>query len=173
MFGDFLVPIGSFDNTDRLAKIARDKLEGFPLLHLDFYKDDPRAVGWPQWIAAHGHRKKAFERGVRFRRIAPALDAVLSGAGLMICGLALLSDLVDDRKISFPFPLASGTATSHAYCATFRAGALLEPQVKRFREWLLAESGATQRWLDQQVRAAQTDVKHVRPTTRRARKSAR
>jgi len=67
LFGDFLVPISSRDSIDRLAKIgARDKLEGFPLLHLDFYKDDPQAIGWPQWIGVHGYRKKALERGMRF-----------------------------------------------------------------------------------------------------------
>jgi hypothetical protein len=38
LFRDFLVPLGSIENTDRIAKIsARDKLEGFPLLHVDFY----------------------------------------------------------------------------------------------------------------------------------------
>jgi LysR family glycine cleavage system transcriptional activator len=174
LFGDFLVPIGSFDNLDRLAKIvARDKLEGFPLLHVDFYKDDPKAIGWPEWIGAHGYRKKAFERGVRFQRVAPALDAVLSGAGLMICGLALLSGLVDDRRICFPFPLTTGAWTSHAYCATFRAGALVKPQVKRFREWLLAESVVTQKWLEETVRAAQLDVGRGRRPPRGSRKSAK
>jgi len=160
LFGDFLVPIGSVDNTERLWKIAgRDKLEGFPLLHLDFYKDDPQAIGWPEWIGAHGHRKSALKRGIRYQRLAPALDAVFSGAGFMICGLALLSDVIEDPRISFPFPLATGTWTSHAYCANFRSGALVKPQVKRFREWLLGESRATQRWLEQKIQAAQSDVK--------------
>ncbi|HWM68570.1 MAG TPA: LysR family transcriptional regulator [Steroidobacteraceae bacterium] len=155
LFGDFLVPISSRDSIDRLAKIgARDKLEGFPLLHLDFYKDDPQAIGWPQWIGVHGYRKKALERGMRFQRVAAALDAVLSRAGLMIGGLALLSDYVDDRRISFPFPLTTGTWTSHAFCATFRAGALIKPPVKRFREWLLAQSAITQRWVEEKVRTS-------------------
>jgi LysR family glycine cleavage system transcriptional activator len=158
LFGDFLVPVSSRDNIERLGRIrARDKLEGFPLLHLDFYKDDPKAIGWPQWIGAHGYRKKALERGVRFQRVAPALDAAMSSAGLMIGGLALLSDFVDDRRISFPFPLTTGTWTSHAYCATFRVGALIKPQVKRFREWLLAESVVTRTWLDQKVRTVEVD----------------
>jgi LysR family glycine cleavage system transcriptional activator len=167
LFGDFLVPISSRESIDILARIAkRDKLEGFPLLHLDFYKEDPKAIGWPQWIGKHGHRKTAFERGFRFQRMAPALDAVLSSAGLMIGGLALLSDMVEDRRIDFPYPLTTGTWTSHAYCATFRAGALIKPQVKRFREWLLAESLVTQKWLEQKVRAAETDVQSAKRTTR-------
>jgi len=72
----------------------------------------------------------------------------------MIGGLALLSDYVDDRRISFPFPLTTGTWTSHAFCATFRAGALIKPPVKRFREWLLAQSAITQRWVEEKVRTS-------------------
>jgi LysR family glycine cleavage system transcriptional activator len=154
LFSDFLIPIGSIENTDRISKIAADdKLEGFPLLHLDFYKDDPKAIGWPEWIGAHGHRKTALRRGIRFQRIAPALDAVFSSAGLMICGLALLSQLLDEHRISLPFPLATGAWTGHAYCANFRAAALVKPQVKRFRNWLVAESQATQLWLRQTTQA--------------------
>jgi LysR family glycine cleavage system transcriptional activator len=42
LFRDFVTPISSPENAERLAKIARRaRLEGFPLLHLDFYKDDP------------------------------------------------------------------------------------------------------------------------------------
>ena len=170
LFGDFLVPVSSRETINILAGLPRkDKLEGFPLLHLDFYKDDPKAIGWPQWIGAHGHRKKAFERGFRFQRVVPAVDVVLSGAGLMIGGLALLSDMVEDRRIDFPFPLKTGTWTSHAYCATFRAGALIKPQVKRFRDWLIAESLVTKQWLERKVRAAQVDV----AAKSRARKSRR
>lgn len=155
LFGDFLVPIGSRENTARIANIAADdKLEGFPLLHLDFYKDDPKAIGWPEWIGTHGYRRTALQRGIRFQRLAPALDAVFSSAGFMICGLALLSRLIDDQRVSFPFPLATGAWTSHAYCANFRAGALVKPQVKRFREWLVDESRVTQIWLGQTIQTA-------------------
>jgi LysR family glycine cleavage system transcriptional activator len=152
LFGDFLVPIGSVENTARIATLAAgDRLEGFPLLHLDFYKDDPRAIGWPEWIGANGHRRTAPRRGIRFQRIAPALDAVLSSAGFMICGLALISRFVDDNRISFPFPLSTGAWTGHVHCADFRGGALAKPQVRRFRDWLIEESGATQRWLEQRI----------------------
>jgi hypothetical protein len=72
----------------------------------------------------------------------------------MICGLALLCEWVDDDRISLPFPVTTGTWTRHAFCAHFRAGSLVKPHVRRFREWLLAESRITQGWLEQKVRAA-------------------
>ncbi|MDB6086688.1 MAG: LysR family transcriptional regulator [Gammaproteobacteria bacterium] len=155
LFGDFLVPIGSVENTDRILHVAgSDKLEGFPLLHLDFYKDDPKAIGWPEWIGMHGYRQTALGRGIRYQRIAHALDAVLSSAGFMICGVALLSQLIGRRDISFPFPLSTGAWTGHAYRASFRAGAVVKPQVKRFREWLIDESRTTQTWLDEFIARA-------------------
>jgi len=152
LFGDFLAPISSADTIDFIARIAGpDKLEGFPLLHLDFYKNDPKAIGWPEWIRAHGHRKSAPQRGFRYQRVSLGLDSVLSSAGLMICGLALLQEFIADHRILFPFPQAGGTWTSHSYCATFRASALVKQQVRHFRDWLIKESQLTRGWLEQQV----------------------
>jgi LysR family transcriptional regulator, glycine cleavage system transcriptional activator len=156
LFRDFLVPIGSSESIGRVARIRRNKLEGFPLLHLDFYKDDPQAIGWPEWIDTHGHRKTAPDRGIRFQRIEPGLDAVISGAGFMICGLALLQPQFEAQGIALPFAMDTGSWTSHAYCAKFRAGALAKPQIRRFRNWLTDESRATEADLKRRVQA--TDV---------------
>lgn len=44
LFKDFVLPISTPENTRRISHVAlRDRLEGFPLLHLDFYKEDPSA----------------------------------------------------------------------------------------------------------------------------------
>jgi LysR family transcriptional regulator, glycine cleavage system transcriptional activator len=60
LFRDFLVPISSMENTRRIAKLKkRERLEGFPLLHLDFYKEDPAALSWPSWIKANKLRRTA------------------------------------------------------------------------------------------------------------------
>jgi LysR family glycine cleavage system transcriptional activator len=148
LFHDFLLPISSPENTVRIAKLKqRDRLEGFPLLHLDFYKDDPVAPGWPDWIKARRLRRTAPGRGMRFQRITPALDAVLANAGLTICGLALLSEYIDDGRVSLPFPVRTGTRTEHVFQARFRSDALIRPQVRRFRTWLAEESEQTNAWL--------------------------
>jgi LysR family glycine cleavage system transcriptional activator len=153
LFHDYVLPISSPENTLRIARfIKRERLEGFPLLHLNFYKDDPATLGWPDWIAAHKFRRTAPERGIRFQRITQVLDAVLANAGFAISGLALVSNLVDDGHISLPFPLSSGTWTSYAFQARFRADALARPQVRRFRDWLLDESARTSAWLVGKVR---------------------
>jgi LysR family glycine cleavage system transcriptional activator len=143
LFADWLIPICAPENLQRLAAIAPGhRLEGFPLLHLDAYKDDPAAIGWPQWIAARGLSRTAPERGIRFQRIAPALDAVQSAAGLMICGLALILERVEDGTIALPYPASAGVWTSHVYQARL-APAAGRPHLQRFRQWLLEEGRIT------------------------------
>jgi LysR family glycine cleavage system transcriptional activator len=148
LFGDFVLPISSPENTQRIARLRkRDRLEGFPLLHLDFFKNDPVAPGWAEWIRSQRFRRTAPERGIRFQRIAPALEAVLANAGLSICGLALVSEYLEDGRISLPFPVSTGVATEHVFQARYNGAALVRPQVRQFRKWLIAESEQTSAWL--------------------------
>ena len=152
LFHDFLLPISSPANARRIGKLRkRDRLEGFPLLHLDFYKDDPVAISWPDWIGTHGYRSSASNRGIRFQRISPCLEAVKSDAGLMICGLALLSEQLDQGELILPFPVSTGAWSSHAFQAGFRRDALARSQVVRFRDWLAEEAAATARQLERRA----------------------
>ncbi len=149
LFRDFVLPIGSPENVRRIAALGRrDRLEGFPLLHLDFYKDDPLVPDWTGWIAANRLRRDAPERGIRFRRIAPIVEAVRADAGLALCGVALIAGMVDDGRLSLPFPVATGSWSAGLFQARFRGNALLRPQMARFRAWLLREADLTRAWLD-------------------------
>lgn len=155
LFRDFLLPISSPENTRRISSVAlRDRLEGFPLLHLDFYKEDPSAPNWAGWIKTQRLKRTEPNRGIRFQRIKPALEAVRANAGLTICGLALLGSEIDDGTLSLPFPVSTGEWTDHAFQAHFRPDALLRPQVKRFREWLVGQGAMTRDWLLQHVQSA-------------------
>jgi LysR family glycine cleavage system transcriptional activator len=146
LFHDYLAPVSSPENTRRIGAVAaKDRLEGFPLLHLDFYRNDPAAPSWPQWIAAQGLNRTAPERGIRFRRIEPALEAVKANAGLTICGLALIGESIDDGSLSLPFAAGAGRWTSHVFQARFRGKA--RPHLVRFRTWLLTQAEATRAWL--------------------------
>jgi len=152
LFRDFVLPISSPENTRRISNVAlRERLEGFPLLHLDFYKEDASAPNWANWIKAQQLKRTDPNRGIRFQRIKPALEAVRANAGLTICGLALLGPNIDDGTLSLPFPISTGQWTDHAFQARFRPEALLRPQVKRFREWLADQAKLTRDWLMQHV----------------------
>jgi len=144
LFRDFIVPIGSPANVERTAPLpAKARLEGFPLLHLDFYKDDPAALSWPAWLARNRVVRTAPDRGMRFQRINAALDAVLASAGFSLCGVAMLLDRIEYGSIALPYPISSGSWSEHAFMARFRQDVPLRPHLVRFRRWLREESRAT------------------------------
>jgi LysR family transcriptional regulator, glycine cleavage system transcriptional activator len=169
LFRDYVLPIGSPENTRRISNVTlRDRLEGFPLLHLDLYKDDPSAPNWSNWIKAQRLRRTEPDRGIRFQRIRPTLEAVLANAGLTICGLALLAPYIDNGTLSLPFPVSTGRWTDHAFQARFRPDALLRPQVKRFRQWLVSEAAITRAWLAQRADSAPSRRSDDGPASRQA-----
>jgi LysR family glycine cleavage system transcriptional activator len=152
LFRDFVLPISSPEIDARVAsRPERERLEGFALFHVDFYKDDPRAPRWPQWVLTEGHKRTAPERGIRFNRVAQAIETVVDGAGFALCGIALTRERLEAGELSLPFPLAAGCWTSHAFHVRIHASALLRPQIRRFRQWLLEEAKATERWLIDKV----------------------
>lgn len=154
LFRDYLVPAGSPENVTRIGKLpSAEQLEGFPLLHLDCYRPDASAMDWPQWIARFGHRKIAPGRGIRYRQIVHALEAVYSDAGLIICGLALAQEKLQQKKLALPFPIAQGAWTEQPYRLSFNDMAMRRLQVAPFRDWLLKECEATEAYLRGQLAA--------------------
>jgi LysR family glycine cleavage system transcriptional activator len=150
LFRDYVLPISSPENFARISRVAeRDSIEGFPLLHLDFYKNDPSSPNWPTWTQRNGFHRTAPDRGIRFQRIGPALEAVLADAGLVLCGVALAAELIESGRLSLPFPPSTGAWTGHPFHARFRTDALARPQVRRFRDWLGAEASKTATWLQE------------------------
>lgn len=149
LFPEFIVPISSPAIRDRTSRLlAQSRLEGFPLLHLDAYRDDPNSPTWPSWLAANNIVRSAPERGIRFRRIVPALDAVLADAGICLCGIALLEDKLETGAIALPYPVGKGVMTTHAFVADFPDVARANrPHVQRFRSWLTSEAAKTASWL--------------------------
>jgi LysR family glycine cleavage system transcriptional activator len=153
LFKDFVLPVCAPDIAARIAGLdRRSRLEGLPLLHLDFYKDDAAIPNWAGWIRAQKLLRTDPNRGIRYQRITTVVDAVLANAGLALCGLALLQPLLADGRLVRPFAAATGTWTNQAFRARFRAEALTRPHVRRFREWLGEEAAQTRDWLQQQPR---------------------
>lgn len=152
LFHDYLLPVSSPVNTRRISKLPLDdRLEGFPLLHLDCYSRSPGSIGWPEWINRHGYRKTAPGRGIRYRQVIQALEAVYSNAGLIICGLALVQQQINEGRLSLPFPITQGEWSMSAYRITFRESAIRRIQVTQFREWLLAEASQSGRDLSRMI----------------------
>lgn len=157
LFHDLVAPVCSLATFKRTATVpARRRLEDFPLLHLDFYKDDPAGIAWPEWVATNHLTRTAPARGIRFQRLKPALDAVLADAGFTLCGVALTRTLLENGTIRLAYPSKLGIWTEWAFIACFRADLHKRTPAKVFREWLLQESRATSEWL--RLRAGQKYV---------------
>ena len=146
-FPEFIVPISSPAIRDRTSLLPEpSRLEGFPLLHLDAYRDDPAKPSWAKWLADNGIARSAPERGIRFQRIVPALDAILADSGICLCGIVLLDDQIETGAIALPYPIKTGLLTEHAFAAHFPDGAK-RPHIQRFRSWLASEAALTTNWL--------------------------
>lgn len=143
LFRDYLLPVATISNKRRFEAQRSEGLEGLPLFHLDCYKSDPQAIGWPEWIARHGYRKTAPERGIHYAHAVQALEAVYSDAGFLICGLGLILPQIQSGKLVLPFAISQGMWTSHAYRAAFRNGSERRAQVQQFRNWLMHQSEDT------------------------------
>ncbi|MFZ0268572.1 LysR family transcriptional regulator [Caulobacter sp.] len=141
LFHDYVLPIASRENVERVSLTAG--LEGFPLLHLDFYKDDPAGLSWPEWVEANAVARPAPERGMRFQRISAALDAVAAHAGVTLCGLALIQEKLETGLIALPYPVAVGRWSQFGFNARFRTDIEGRRHIERFRAWLVEEGRAT------------------------------
>ena len=150
LFPDFVVPISSPAIRDRTSLLPEfSRLEGFPLLHLDTYRDDPANLSWASWLWKNRIARSAPERGIRFQRIVPALDAILADAGICLCGIALLQEQLLSGAIALPYPITTGLLTGHTFAAHFpQTTNARRPQIERFQSWLASEAAVTASWLN-------------------------
>lgn len=149
LFHDLIAPIcspGTFKR--RAALLPEVRLEDYPILHLDFYKNDPAGISWPEWIERNGLMRTAPTRGIRFQRVKSVLDAVLADAGFTLCGLSLIRHLIESGGVMLAYPEKQGIWTQWAFITRFPTDVRKRPPVRWFREWLLEESRATSDWLN-------------------------
>ena len=153
LFHDYLLPVSSPANTQRVLAQPDVMLEGFPLLHLDCYTSDTGGIGWPEWTAKYGYRQTGAGIGIRYRRVTHALEAVYADSGFIVCGLALIEPKVAEGLLKIPFPLDKGEWSKHAYQVTFRQGARRREQTERFRTWLFEQAQETKNELEELIRS--------------------
>jgi LysR family glycine cleavage system transcriptional activator len=148
LFHDFLLPMSSPGITRRISKAPEaERLEGFPLLHLDCYTFDGGAIGWREWSDMYGYRQTAPERGIRYKKVMHALEAVYANAGLIVCGHGLVSKEIEAGRLTLPFPSEKGEWSRNAYRIGFKPEALRRGKVEQFRSWLLDQAADTREQL--------------------------
>lgn len=129
--------------TPALAEGLRrpEDLAGHVLLHDEVLRDHPGRIGWRRWLAAAGAAGIAPDAGPRFSHAHMALEAALAGQGVALGRSTLVRrDLAAGRLVR-PFALQLESALSYWFLTP--RGAAPTPEVRAFRDWLLAEARAT------------------------------
>lgn len=129
-----LVPVCSPQLLERGPKLEEPAdLAHHTLLHEEDYEE------WSQWLTAAG------VEGVEVRR-GPVLDdgwvmlqLAVAGEGVALGSLALVADDLAAGRLVSPFDLRLSTGS--AYYVVYPQGALNDPKVRAFRDWLLQEAG--------------------------------
>jgi LysR family transcriptional regulator, glycine cleavage system transcriptional activator len=91
---------------------------------------------WPAWFRAVGIDFTP-EHGPRFSQADHAIDAALTGAGVVLGRRALVAKDLEDGKLLAPYKIAIGTKARFRFLC--QEGAQTRPKVRAFRDWILAE----------------------------------
>lgn len=94
------------------------------------------ACDWPAWFRAVG-MDYAPTKGAHFSQADHAVDAALTGAGVMLGRRSLTIKELHEQRLVAPYSIAISTQAHFRFiCAK---GAEERPHIRAFRDWILAE----------------------------------
>lgn len=148
LFQDVQVAVTSPDNLRRLGDWDADfELEGLPLLHVDPDPDAPALPGWPEWVARFGRRRQGAARGVHYRNLRLALEAVRRNVGFLVCGLALVRKDLETGTAVLVYPADRHLPEPAPFRLFLRNETRTTAPVRRFADWLSETGRETRAWL--------------------------
>jgi len=144
LFEDSMLPVCAPRLVEQGLRKPAD-LARFPLIHYDFATSMHAPPVWADWFPIAGLQGMDITRGLRVNAADHALDAAVSGAGVVLSHKLIASDDVHAGRLVCPFgpelPLTS------AYYFVCPEGHETRPNVRAFRDWLFAEMAETkQKW---------------------------
>jgi LysR family transcriptional regulator, glycine cleavage system transcriptional activator len=140
LFEDSMLPVCAPRLVEQGLRSAAD-LPRFPLIHYDFATSMQTPPVWADWLPLASLHGIDLRRGLRVNAADHALDAAVSGAGVVLSHKLIASDDVHSGRLVVPFgpelPLTS------AYYFVCPKGHETRPNVRAFRDWLFAEMEET------------------------------
>ena len=124
-----------------LEDLNRATLLHWDLSKLDWARSTKRWMGWQPWLAEVGAGHISSDRGIRFSDYNLAVQAAIAGQGVVLGSLPVLSDLITADLLVCPFPERVMTDIGYDVVTTGRA--MQRPEVKVFRDWIIAETAET------------------------------
>lgn len=144
LYCDILIPVTGPDNLRRLAGPNREMtMEGLPLLHTQAQRDNPDQPGWGDWFSLYGQRREGVERGIHYRHMRLALEAVRQNVGFLVCGLSLMQRDLAEGRVVLPFTNHQHIVAPHPYYLSIREPDSIRPQLQRFCVWLRSQAAHT------------------------------
>ena len=115
------------------------------LAHISLIHDDSLSflrnpTDWAAWAHEAGARFDT-RHGMRFSQADHAVDAALEGAGVVLGRLSITERYLRNGRLVTPFDLA--LASPAHYRLVYPAGNEQHPAIKRFHDWIFAESAKT------------------------------
>jgi len=129
LFDYALTPLSGRQFIGRLSRLQ--DLRSLPLIRTG------DAADWPLWLAAAGLPDVRI-RGPVFDSTRVMIEAAIEGVGIAIGSPYLFAGELADGRLHQPFPLT--VPNGHAYWLLMPEGALRNPSVRAFRDWILQEA---------------------------------
>lgn len=144
LFTDILLPVTGPKNLFRVSDgDGKMVMEGMPLLHLQEKRDQYDQPGWKEWFGIYGQRREGSERGIHYRNLRLALEAVRQNVGFLVCGLSLMNEDLKAGRVVLPFQVGQHVVAPMPYSLTVRGTDPLRPQLQKFCDWLRTEATVT------------------------------
>ncbi len=121
-----------------LEDLNQATLLHWDLSHLEWADATRRWMGWQPWLAEVGADHIASDRGTRFSDYNLAVQAAIAGQGVVLGSLPVLRDLLEAELLVCPFP--DRVITDIGYDVVTTGRALQQPEVRVFRDWIIAEA---------------------------------
>lgn len=115
------------------------------LLHQDDTQFLKPAVDWPAWFRA-AKLPPRFASGARFSQADHALDAALSGGGVVLGRISLAEKDLREGRLVMPYKI--GLKTDAGYRFVCPEGTEVRPQVRTFLEWMEGETASLEAFRD-------------------------
>jgi LysR family transcriptional regulator, glycine cleavage system transcriptional activator len=133
LFADRLLPVCVPDLLNGKA-ISLSELPNYPLIHTT-----TRRYAWRDWFRAQDFSWNTDpSAGLQFGHFFMALDAARKGKGIALVPDILLSN--DDGAKGLCVPLMSDVNSAGEYYLLIHESRLDDPQVQKFRTWILTEA---------------------------------
>lgn len=124
-------------------KIAEDistpqDIAKFTLIHDDSSLNDESCPDWAMWLKAAGVTNMDSSRGPRFNQSSLALEAAISGRGLVLAKRALAQSDIDTGRLAAPF--AMSTPIEFAYYLVHPPGRARSRPARAFITWVTEQA---------------------------------